>query len=93
MPQTIQDEIDVCRKLGLNVVIKIVREAYMVEERRIAGEQGYESPVCNSLEETHANYNKCAQLVMENLRSKDDKLFVCSHNSDTVTMHSIIINS
>ena len=38
---------------------KTVRGAYMVVERARAAEKGYESPIWDSLQETHDNYNRC----------------------------------
>ena len=37
---------------------KLVRGAYMYLERARADELGYPSPVWDSLEQTHANYNR-----------------------------------
>ena len=37
---------------------KTVRGAYMVVERGRAAERGYESPIWDSLQETHDNYNR-----------------------------------
>ncbi len=36
---------------------KTVRGAYMHQERARAQEMGYDSPIQNSLEDTHDNYN------------------------------------
>ena len=41
---------------------KTVRGAYMVVERARAAERGYASPVWDSRQETHANYNRCSAL-------------------------------
>lgn len=38
---------------------KTVRGAYMVVERARAVERGCESPIWDSLQETHDNYNRC----------------------------------
>ena len=45
MPATIEKEIAVSKILGYNIGIKLVRGAYMNEERQIAEMQGIESPV------------------------------------------------
>ena len=39
---------------------KLVRGAYMFMERDRAKQCGYPSPVHDSIEATHANYNECA---------------------------------
>ena len=42
---------------------KTVRGAYMVVERARAAERGYESPIWDSLQETHNNYNRCGAVL------------------------------
>lgn len=44
---------------GWRVGAKTVRGAYMVVEQGRAAERGYESPIWDSLPETHASYNRC----------------------------------
>lgn len=57
----------------------------MVEERRLAVEKNYASPVWDSLEETHSCYNSNAKLLIDNLKN-GDALIVASHNVGTVAM-------
>lgn len=45
MPATIEKEMAVSKILGYNIGIKLVRGAYMNEERHIAEMQGVDSPV------------------------------------------------
>lgn len=49
--------------LGYYFGAKLVRGAYMVLERRRALEKNYPSPICETIEETHANYNLCIEKV------------------------------
>lgn len=42
---------------GYSFAIKIVRGAYMETERAIAAEKMVESPICNTIQDTHTNYN------------------------------------
>jgi len=37
--------------------VKLIRGAYMNEERRLANENKYESPIWESIEDTHKCYN------------------------------------
>ena len=46
-------EIKRAKKLGYNLGVKMIRGAYMNEERRLAEEEGRESPIWESIEETH----------------------------------------
>jgi len=65
--------------MGYNLGLKLVRGAYMLEERALAEENGYESPVWDSLEETHACYNECLKHAIGNLQ-ENSMVFVASHN-------------
>jgi proline dehydrogenase len=55
----------------------------MNEERALADKYGYESPVWDSIEETHECYNDCLTHVIKNLEP-NSLLFVASHNADSV---------
>lgn len=81
----IQDEIKRCRMLGINLGIKLVRGAYMNEERQIAEEKGYKSPIWSSIEETHKCYNDCMRSIFDDLR-ENDRFFIASHNQDSVEL-------
>lgn len=89
--QVIRDEIACSKALGYNLGIKLVRGAYMVEERSIAASQGVESPICDTIEDTHASYNACMQYILEHL---DDKslLMIASHNQATIERGMALIN-
>lgn len=63
----------------------------MEEERRLAKEQGYESPVYDSIEETHECYNANLKLVLSNMKS-NDKILVASHNVDSCDLATDIID-
>ena len=83
MKETIPFEVATSQMLGYNLGIKLIRGAYMSEERILAKENHYESPVWDSVEETHKCYNDNLKLVMDNL-TKDSLLLVASHNVDSV---------
>lgn len=78
-------EIQAAKKMGYNLGIKLIRGAYMNEERRIAKEQGYESPICDTIEDTHANYNNNLKFVIENLGPMD-RILIGSHNLESVDL-------
>ena len=49
MKTLIPDEISASKALGYNLGIKLVRGAYMIEERTVAAERGVESPVWDNI--------------------------------------------
>ena len=72
-------EIEASRKLGYNLGVKLIRGAYMNEERRLAKEGDYDSPIHENIEDTHSCYNTNLRLLSEQLGPKD-RLFIGSHN-------------
>jgi len=50
-------EVACAQEFGFNLGVKLIRGAYMMEERRLATEQSYESPVFETIEETHKCYD------------------------------------
>lgn len=55
------------RKNNYIAAVKLVRGAYMEKERKRAEEMGYPSPICDTIEETHANYNAGLKFCVENI--------------------------
>jgi len=47
--------------------VKLVRGAYLEKERDRAEEMGYPSPICETIEETHKNYNEGLKYCIENI--------------------------
>lgn len=76
-------EVQASQKMGFNLGIKLVRGAYMNEERMIAERDRVESPVWETIEGTHACYNSIVDLVIPQLK-QNDMLFVASHNVETI---------
>lgn len=75
-----------CSKIyGYNLGIKLIRGAYMLEERHLATSNKYESPVWDSIDETHKCYNTNMQLVIENM-TENDMILVASHNVESVDL-------
>ena len=48
------------RQEGWHFGAKMVRGAYMVIERERAAKKGYPSPIHDTIEDTHLNYNRCS---------------------------------
>ena len=68
------DRLDYLRRLiadarvgGYRLGVKIVRGAYMEQERQRAKEMGYPSPINPTLEATHRDYNAAIDMIMDNI--------------------------
>ncbi|EDV23248.1 uncharacterized protein TRIADDRAFT_1010, partial [Trichoplax adhaerens] len=62
--------------------VKLVRGAYMDQERLRAETLGYEDPVQPNIESTTQCYNKMLTMIMNNI--KNSEIIVASHNEGTV---------
>lgn len=47
--------------------VKLVRGAYLIQETALAAAKGYENPIWPNIEATHANYDACVRVLLENL--------------------------
>lgn len=83
--KTLHWELEAARKLGYNLGVKLIRGAYMNEERILAETRNQESPIWDTLEETHKCYNDNTRLMLENALP-NDCIFIATHNADTVDM-------
>lgn len=62
---------------------KIVRGAYMVQERKTAKEYGFTSPICATYEATNENYNRTARRILDAMSESPDnkyEVFFGTHN-------------
>lgn len=75
-------EVRASSTFGFNLGVKLIRGAYMNEERTLAAENGLESPVWDSIEDTHACYDDSMEHIIRHM-SQQDMLFVASHNNET----------
>ena len=64
----------------------------MNEERRLAKEGNYESPICDTIEDTHKTYNDNLKLVLENLEPRD-RILIGSHNLESAELAKVVMNS
>uniref|UniRef100_A0A674MPI3 Proline dehydrogenase n=1 Tax=Takifugu rubripes TaxID=31033 RepID=A0A674MPI3_TAKRU len=78
-------DIELSRREGWYFGAKLVRGAYMYQERDRAKEIGYEDPINPDYEATNRMYHKCLEYVLEEIdNSRKANVMVASHNEDTV---------
>ncbi|EOY04343.1 Methylenetetrahydrofolate reductase family protein isoform 1 [Theobroma cacao] len=70
-------------KLGIPMGFKLVRGAYMTSERKLASSLGYDSPIHNSIQETHACYNDCASFMLERIADGHGAVVLATHNVES----------
>uniref|UniRef100_A0A3B1IHM1 Proline dehydrogenase n=2 Tax=Astyanax mexicanus TaxID=7994 RepID=A0A3B1IHM1_ASTMX len=78
-------DVELSRREGWCFGAKLVRGAYMDQERRRAAEMGYEDPINPDYESTNRMYHRCLDYVLEEIeRSGRANVMVASHNIRTV---------
>ncbi|KVI02609.1 Proline dehydrogenase [Cynara cardunculus var. scolymus] len=70
-------------KMGLPVGFKLVRGAYLWSESQLANSIGVESPIHNSIDETHKCYNGCASFMLDEVSNGPGGLILATHNLDS----------
>uniref|UniRef100_A0A803VL17 Proline dehydrogenase n=1 Tax=Ficedula albicollis TaxID=59894 RepID=A0A803VL17_FICAL len=78
-------DVELSRREGWHFGTKLVRGAYMEQERERAAQMGYEDPINPTYEKTNEMYHRCLDYVLEEIkRSRKASVMVASHNEDTV---------
>uniref|UniRef100_A0A8C8RA95 Proline dehydrogenase n=1 Tax=Pelusios castaneus TaxID=367368 RepID=A0A8C8RA95_9SAUR len=83
-------DLELSRREGWCFGAKLVRGAYMEQERNRAAQVGYEDPINPTYEKTSEMYHRCLDYVLEEIKhSRKANVMVASHNEDTVkfTLH------
>ncbi|KAF7644163.1 hypothetical protein LDENG_00226610, partial [Lucifuga dentata] len=78
-------DVELSRREGWHFAAKLVRGAYMYQERERAKEVGYEDPINPDYESTNSMYHRCLDYVLDEIAlNRNANVMVASHNEDTV---------
>lgn len=83
-------EVERCKAMNIRLGVKMVRGAYMVEERRLAKKYGYPDPILPTIEETHSSFNNNLEFLISNW-IKGSHVLVASHNEYSVQLAKDLI--
>ncbi|KAI3677410.1 hypothetical protein L2E82_51693 [Cichorium intybus] len=70
-------------QMGLPVGFKLVRGAYMSSESQLAHSFGVESPIHNTINDTHKCYNDCASWMLDEVSNGPGGLILATHNLES----------
>ncbi|XP_030814691.1 proline dehydrogenase 1, mitochondrial-like isoform X1 [Camarhynchus parvulus] len=78
-------DVELSRQEGWHFGTKLVRGAYMEQERERAAQMGYEDPINPTYEKTNEMYHRCLDYVLEEIKQRRKaSVMVATHNEDTV---------
>ncbi|KAG9139275.1 hypothetical protein Leryth_011282 [Lithospermum erythrorhizon] len=73
-------------KIGVPMGFKLVRGAYMSSENKEAASLGFDSPIFDSLDQTHSCYNNCASFMLEKVADGSGAIVLATHNVDSAKL-------
>ena len=72
------------RREGFYFAAKLVRGAYMEQERVRALNVGYDDPIHDNYEDTNTCYNNCLTSVLQEVSANNANIMVATHNEESV---------
>lgn len=90
MPCRVRRDLDRSATEGWRFGAKVVRGAYMVSEREKAAKRGVQSPICETYEDTEANFHQAIDAIMSHERDRPDRrgtpaeILIASHSRSSV---------
>eukprot|EP00066_Takifugu_rubripes_P008781 XP_003975246.1 PREDICTED: proline dehydrogenase 1, mitochondrial-like [Takifugu rubripes] len=82
---TVSMDVELSRREGWHFAAKLVRGAYMHQERERAKELGYEDPINPDYESTNRMYHRCLDHILEEIATnRKANVMVASHNEETI---------
>uniref|UniRef100_A0A8C5GQ27 Proline dehydrogenase n=1 Tax=Gouania willdenowi TaxID=441366 RepID=A0A8C5GQ27_GOUWI len=83
--ENITRDVQLSKREGWCFAAKLVRGAYMYQERERAEEMGYEDPINADYESTNRMYHRCLDYVLDEIAlNRKANVMVASHNEDTI---------
>ncbi|KAL9226576.1 hypothetical protein vseg_002373 [Gypsophila vaccaria] len=70
-------------KMGVPLGFKLVRGAYMSSETKLANSLGFESPIHDSIQDTHNCYNDCASFMLDKIVDGSGAVVLATHNVES----------
>ncbi|KAI4375248.1 hypothetical protein MLD38_013141 [Melastoma candidum] len=82
----LQQASEAAEKAGIKLGVKLVRGAYMSSESTIAHSSGHESPIHNTIRETHACYDNCASYMLDKVANRSSAVVLATHNVESAKL-------
>ena len=77
-------DVEYSRKSGFYYGVKLVRGAYLEQERQGAVAKGAPDPLWSCKEDTDRCYDECIEYLMKRIVASNFNLMVATHNKESV---------
>ncbi|KAK7295584.1 hypothetical protein RJT34_18494 [Clitoria ternatea] len=74
---------EAAEKMGIPMGFKLVRGAYMSSETKLAQSLGYDSPIHNTIQDTHKCFNDCSSFMLEKIANGPGGVVLATHNVES----------
>ena len=82
--QEVLNDLDYAERRGFIYGLKLVRGAYMDQERTRCRELNYQDPILPDIEATHEMYHTVMETCLKKVKEGSVNLMIASHNKDSV---------
>ncbi|CAJ1936507.1 unnamed protein product [Cylindrotheca closterium] len=84
--ERLQLDVQRAERFGYHFGAKLVRGAYMESERELAASKGVPSPIVDTIEETHANYDAAVDFLLKHSAASklEVEFMLASHNQASI---------
>ena len=83
-PNLVDVDLEFSRREGFCFAAKLVRGAYMEQERMRASELNYPDPIHDTISDTNNCYNQLLTTVLHEVKERKANVMVASHNEESV---------
>ena len=83
---TVLVDLELARRENFYFGAKLVRGAYMEQERARAAAANYEDPIHPTYEATHNCYNQVADSILRCVAEQGAQLMIASHNEESIRL-------
>ena len=82
--ESLHMDVEYSKKSGFAYGVKLVRGAYLEQEREGASLKGVPDPVWSCKAETHKCYDECVEYIMTCINRLKINMMVATHNKESV---------
>ena len=81
---TLKMDLEFSKASGFSYGVKLVRGAYLEQEKKGAEEKGAADPIWNTKQETDHCYDSCVEYLLKQVKENKINMMVATHNEVSI---------